>query len=393
MPDLGTSTPARRALGEPAWLRSYTLWVFGLVVTLLVGRWLVERLLGFLVTVLLSLFLGFAIEPIVDRLARRGWRRSLATLMVYLVLGVVAAAFIALVGSLVVNQTSGLVTSAPDGLAQISTWLKDHYGVNLPTTSGQITKKLSDYAPVLAGGALGFATSLLGLVFQLFTVALLGFYFATDGPRVRRALCSALPPARQLEVLRVWDLAIEKTAGFLYSRVLLAACSSAAHGTFFAIIGLPYALTLAIFVGVVSQFIPTVGTYIAGALPVLVALTVSPQKALLVLLFIIAYQQVENYLISPPLSAHTLELHPAIAFAGVIIGASLFGAAGAFLALPLVATGQAFFSSIITRHDLVESEMFDDVPAASDGADAAAVDAEVETEMHGNHATEDVNPD
>ena len=114
---------------------------------------------------------------------------------------------IALVGSLVVNQTSGLVTSAPDGLAQISTWLKDHYGVNLPTTSGQITKKLSDYAPVLAGGALGFATSLLGLIFQLFTVALLGFYFATDGPRVRRALCSALPPARQHEVLRVWDLA------------------------------------------------------------------------------------------------------------------------------------------------------------------------------------------
>jgi predicted PurR-regulated permease PerM len=306
------------------------------------------------------------------------------------------------VGSLVVNQTSGLVTSAPDGLAQISTWLKDHYGINLPTTSGQITKKLSDLAPGLAGGALGFATGLLGVVFQVFTVALLGFYFATDGPRVRRALCSALPPARQLEVLRVWDLAIEKTAGFLYSRVLLAACSSAAHGTFFAIIGLPYALTLAIFVGVISQFIPTVGTYIAGALPVLVALTVSPQKALIVLIFIVAYQQVENYLISPPLSAHTMELHPAIAFAGVIIGASLFGAAGAFLALPLVATGQAFFSSMITRHDLVESEMFDDVRGASeeDSEDSQEseeaeeqVDAEVDAELHGSAKPNEGAPD
>jgi predicted PurR-regulated permease PerM len=372
------------------------------VVALLITRWLVDRLFGFLVTVLLALFLGFAIEPIVDRLARRGWRRSMATLLVYFVIAVVAAAFIALVGSLVVNQTSGLVTSAPDGLAQISTWLKDHYGINLPTTSGQITKKLSDLAPGLAGGALGFATGLLGVVFQVFTVALLGFYFATDGPRVRRALCSALPPARQLEVLRVWDLAIEKTAGFLYSRVLLAACSSAAHGTFFAIIGLPYALTLAIFVGVISQFIPTVGTYIAGALPVLVALTVSPQKALIVLIFIVAYQQVENYLISPPLSAHTMELHPAIAFAGVIIGASLFGAAGAFLALPLVATGQAFFSSMITRHDLVESEMFDDVRGASeeDSEDSQEseeaeeqVDAEVDAELHGRAKPNEGAPD
>jgi predicted PurR-regulated permease PerM len=388
MPGPSTAARARRVLGEPAWLRPYTLWVVGLLVALLVGRWLVDKLFGFLVTLLLSLFVGFAIEPIVDRLARRGWKRGLATLAVYIVGAIAAAAFIALVGSLVVTQVTGLVKSAPDGLAQIATWLKDNYGVNLPTSSAQITQRLSDVGPLLAGGALGFASSLAGLLFQTFTVALLGFYFATDGPRFRRALCSALTPARQLEVLRIWDLAIQKTAGFLYSRILLALASSIAHGIFLAIIGVPYALTLGIFVGLISQFIPTVGTYIAGALPILVALTLSPQKALLVLAFVIIYQQIENYVISPPLSARTMSLHPGIAFGGVIVGASLLGPAGAFLALPIIATMQAFISSTITRHELVESELFDDIRGAADETTAhrreRAVDEEVESELQGN---------
>ncbi|HTY73839.1 MAG TPA: AI-2E family transporter [Actinomycetes bacterium] len=384
MAGTGTTARARRILGEPRWLRGYTLWTLGLVVALLVGRWAVERLFGFIIILLLSLFLGFAIEPVVDRLARRGWRRSLATLAVYAVLGVIMLAFFALVGNLIVQQTIGLVKSAPDGLTKISTWLKHDYNIDLPISSATISKKISDLGPRLAGGALGFAVSLLGVLFQAFTVALLGFYFATDGPRFRRTVCSVLPPARQLEVLRVWDIAIEKTAGFLYSRLLLAACSATAHGIFFAAIGLPYALTLAIFMGLISQFIPTVGTYIAGALPVLVALTISPREALLVLGFEILYQQVENYLISPPLSARTMQLHPGIAFGGVIVGATLIGPAGAFLALPVIATGQAFFSTVVTRHELVQSEMFDDVRGQSSETDPrSAVEAEVRHELEG----------
>jgi predicted PurR-regulated permease PerM len=390
MPALGTAARARRVSGEPAWLRPYTLWVFGLVVSLLLGRWFIEKIFSFIVTVLLSLFVGFAIEPIVDRLARRGWRRGLATLAVYIVFAIAAAAFIALVGSLIVSQITGLIKSAPDGLAQISSWLKDNYNVELPTSSAEITKKISAIGPTLAGGALGFATSILGLVFQLFTVALLGFYFATDGPRFRRAVCSLLSPARQLEVLRIWDLAVQKTAGFLYSRLLLALASGIAHGIFLFIIGVPYALTLGLFVGLISQFIPTVGTYIAGALPILVALTLSPQKALLVLGFVIIYQQIENYVISPPLSARTMSLHPAIAFGGVIVGATLVGPAGAFLALPMIATMQAFLSSTITKHDLVESDLFDDIPGQPSDEERAeqAVDEEVADELHGDEPSE-----
>jgi predicted PurR-regulated permease PerM len=133
-----------------------------------------------------------------------------------------------------------------------------------------------------------------------------------------------------------------------------------AHGVFFAVIGLPYAATLGLFVGLIGQFIPMVGTYIGAAIPALVALTQSPTKALLVIVFAILYQQVENYVLTPPLSSRTMQLHPAVAFGAVIVGVTLVGPVGALLALPLTATVQAVVSSYVRRHELVQSEMFDE---------------------------------
>jgi predicted PurR-regulated permease PerM len=179
-----------------------------------------------------------------------------------------------------------------------------------------------------------------------------------------------LPPKRQRLVLQVWELAISKTAGYLYSRLLLAGVSAVAHGVFFAIIGIPYAATLGLFVGLVGQFIPTVGTYIGAALPALVALSISPTKALLVILFAILYQQIENYVLTPPLSARTMELHPAVAFGAVIGGVTLLGPVGALLALPITATVQAVVSSYVQRHELVDSELLREPMSAKQQARA-----------------------
>ena len=99
------------------------------------------------------------------------------------------------------------------------------------------------------------------------------------------AACSLLPPHRQRAVLRAWEIAIDKTGGYIYSRALLALISAVAHYIALAGLGVPYAVTLALWVGVVSQFIPAVGTYLAGAVPVLIALTRSPSTALWTLLF------------------------------------------------------------------------------------------------------------
>ena len=106
--------------------------------------------------------------------------------------------------------------------------------------------------------------------------------------------------------------------------------------------------------GLVSQFIPTIGTYLAGALPMLIAFTVDPWYALWVLGFVVVYQQFENYVLQPKLTAKTVDIHPAVAFGSVVAGTALLGAVGALIAIPAVATLQAFLGAYVKRYDVTD---------------------------------------
>ena len=125
-------------------------------------------------------------------------------------------------------------------------------------------------------------------------------------------------------------------------------------------IGLPYWLPLAMWTGVVAQFVPTIGTYIAITLPVLVGLlSPNPWLGVIALAWGLLYQQVENLTIEPKISAKAVDLHPAVSFGAVMFGASLFGAAGALLAVPVAAIVMSFLETYAPTYDVVED------PAAS----------------------------
>src|SRR5690606_30818065 len=191
-----------------------------------------------------------------------------------------------------------------------------------------VSGQFNQWASSAAENAWGAGTALLLLLFNGLTVALFTFYLTADGPRFRRTLCSVLPPRTQREVLRAWEIAIDKTGGYIYSRALLALICAVAHYVLLAAMDIPFAFALALWMGVLSQFIPTVGTYIGGALPVLVALLDGLWPAVWVLVFVTVYQQFENYLLQPRITARTLDMHPAVAFGSVLAGVAILGAPG-----------------------------------------------------------------
>jgi predicted PurR-regulated permease PerM len=176
---------------------------------------------------------------------------------------------------------------------------------------------------------------------------------------MRRAICSRLTPARQERVLRAWEIAGDKTGGYLYSRALLALISAVFHWIVFQSVGTAAPVALALWVGIVSQFLPVVGTYLAGVLPILLTFLDSPIKAVIVLIAIVLYQQIENYLFSPRITARTMELHPAMAFGSALAGAAVLGAVGAVLALPAAAMIQALASEWGHRHPVVRNDLVD----------------------------------
>ena len=356
----GSAPPVSRWPRQaPVWLGRATLTVTLVVVGVLVAIDLIGQLRGLLILVLTSFFIGCAMEPTVNRLAARGWRRSRATGLVFLGLLAVVAAFVAIMGRLLVGQVRGLVEALPGFTREAAHQVDDHFGTDL-SSNGVVAKLGGANGPIaslgqqVAGNAIGVGASVVGLLFQLLAVSLFTYYFAVDGPRLRRWLCTFLPPQHQRELLRLADIAVDRTAAYLNYRLALAALSTVFHTAVFVSLGLPNALALGLWVGVISQFVPTVGTYIAAVLPVLVSLTEGLRTALLVLAIIIAYQQIENYVVSPRLSRRTMHIHPAVGFGSVIAGTAILGPVGAVLALPIVAIVQSFAGTYVHRHELID---------------------------------------
>ena len=342
----------------PTWVPRAIVMFFAGAAAFLVARWLLAELRSLLITLLVSLFLSFAIEPAVNWLTARGWRRGTATWVVFLAVTVVSLAFLAAIATVLFRQLTTFVDSAPDYLKDIERWVNDQFDTNIDTDKlvDDLTDAqgpLRDVGNRVAQNAVGFGLSVVGGVFQVFTVALFTWYLVADGPRLRRTILSVLPAHRQDQVLRTWELAIDKTGGYIYSRALLAAVSAFTTWIFLTIIGVPYPVPLALWVGVVSQFVPVIGTYLAGLMAVLVALLNDPVDGALTLGCVVAYQQVENYFLAPRIT----ELHPAVAFGTVITGAALLGPVGAVLALPAAAILQAFGSTLIERHDVLETSL------------------------------------
>ncbi|MDX3248773.1 AI-2E family transporter [Streptomyces sp. ME18-1-4] len=349
---------AARGAGMPGWLPRAMVLALALVAAFQLGTWAFHQLIGLLLNILIAFFLALAIEPAVSRMAARGMRRGLATFLVFFGLLIVVAGFFTLLGSMLAGQIIKMIEGFPEYLDSVINWVNTTFHTDLRRVDIQEgllhSNWLRKYAQNSAAGVLDISTQVLGGLFRLLTIALFSFYFAADGPRLRRGLCSVLPPAKQAEVLRAWEIAVDKTGGYLYSRGLMALISGVAHYVLLEALGIPYAPVLAVWVGVVSQFIPTIGTYLAGALPMLIAFTVSPLYALWVLIFVVVYQQFENYMLQPKLTAKTVDIHPAVAFGSVIAGTALLGAVGALIAIPAVATLQAFLGAYVKRYDVTD---------------------------------------
>jgi predicted PurR-regulated permease PerM len=311
---------------------------------------------------LVSLFIALALEPAVNKLVEMGRGRKASTGLLLLGIVFILISFVGAVGTIVGQQLADVLSNSEQYVNDTVKILNDTFGTQIDAAS--VNENINDpkgpvqrFVDSQQDKAFDLSVQALGALFQMFTVLLFSYYLVADGPRLRRSICSRLRPDQQRQVLNAWELAITKTGGYLYSRALLAVISSFFHWIAFQAIGIPAPIAMALWVGFVSQFLPVIGTYIAGVLPLVLTFVDSPIKAMIVIGFIAVYQQIENYLFAPKVTARTLELHPALAFGGALVGGAVLGPVGAFLALPAVAMGQALASSWGTRHEVIDDPL------------------------------------
>jgi predicted PurR-regulated permease PerM len=343
------------------WLPRLTVGTLTVLAAVYGSKWIVGNTSGFMVTLVISVFAAFAMLPAVEALSDRGWRRGVATALVMVVTAAFGIVFAYALINVAVGETIKLIGQVPSYVRSLVSWANRTF--DLTISSDQIIsditadqQRLQALSSNAASGVLGLASTAVGLLFQLLTIGLFVFYILADLPKLRATILRRMPPEQQQHVDTITAITIEKVGGYVYSRILLAASSTIFHFVAFTLIGVPYAFALSLWVGIVSQFVPTVGTYIAGAFPLLIALAEEPFDALLVLIAILIYQQVENYLLSPRITANTMNLHPAVAFGAAIVGALLLGGVGALLALPVAATIVAVVQTYGDHYELIHSE-------------------------------------
>ncbi len=358
--------PVEPAHGEAAWIsitpasaKRTTLMVIGLLIALSIGIWAFQALGTFLFILLLAWLFSIAMEPPVLWMVHRGVRRGLATAIVMILGIIVVAALSALFGGVFISQLSALGSSLPTALTSVVDWANStfhtSFNLNNIAASIQITPdKIGQWVGQYGGGLLGIFGSVFAGLFDTLTILVFAYYFSADSPRLRQTIGSWLPPAYQRYFVTVWEISVQKTGGYVVSKVALAAFSAFFHSVFFAIIGVPYWLPLGVLAGIVGQFIPTIGTYIGVALPALFTLVSDkPINALWIAVFATVYQQLENYVFTPRISRRTMDVHPAVALGSVIAGAALFGPVGALIGIPLAAASLSIIDTFTHRHELL----------------------------------------
>ncbi|MDF8264913.1 AI-2E family transporter [Luteipulveratus flavus] len=303
---------------------------------------LITRLTTTLTVLLVAFFLTLALNPIVESLCRRGMRRSGAVTVVCLGLIGVFALLAWLVVPPLVQETTELGNNAPhiadDFLAQ--RWVKDldqNYDIGTKVQA-EMDKRINDGAFVsqVFGGVLGAGKAVASGLFQAFTILILTLYFLASLPRVKQAAYAMVPATRRPRFISLSEEIMRRVGSYAIGQVLVATINAACSWIMMTILGIPYAAVLAVVVGFLG-LIPMVGATLGAVLVAVVAFFVEPQKAIVVGVYYLIYQQVENYLIVPRVMQRTVAVPGAVTVVAALAGGTLLGVLGALLAIPVAA--------------------------------------------------------
>jgi predicted PurR-regulated permease PerM len=328
---------------------------------------------GVLIWALVALFLAISLDPAVRVLVRWHIRRGVAVLVVVLVTLGLVAAFLQSVIPAMADQFPALVKAFPHYLAR---WqdrsssfrqLSDRYHL-----TSQVNHLLASLPARLGSGALGFTKRVFSAVASALTVSVLTVYFLADLPRLRRGAVLLFPRARRARFARIADVMVDKVGSYMIGNILISLIAGVAAFAALTALGVPFAVPLAFLVAV-TDLIPMVGATLGAVICVTVALLATRlwPTSVLVAVFFVVYQQLENYLIAPRIMRRPVQLSPAAVLLAGLIGGAALGLIGALMAIPITAGIKVLMSERLQARDAADIDSASiDAAALGDGETA-----------------------
>jgi predicted PurR-regulated permease PerM len=294
-----------------------------------------------ILSIVLSAVMVLGLDPPVSALERRGWGRGKAALAVFAAIAVSLFVIVVWAVGPVWNEIKELVAQLPSYVDELrdSPVLKQ-----LDENTDALAKlqaTLVDAAKQIPAGAaqlLGAAGSAIGSVFSLVTLVFLTLFGLIAKPTLPRSALALMHPQTAARVGATLDEVTHTISFSLVGNVVISVIAATVVGVSAVIVGAPFPVVLALIVGL-FDLIPQIGSAIAAFIVVLITLIASGLvPAVILLVVILVYQQVENYLIQPAVMRQAVELSGFATIACVMLGGALLGVVGAILAVPVAAS-------------------------------------------------------
>jgi predicted PurR-regulated permease PerM len=341
------SSERRRVYPRDVWT---VLWMTALFLATL---YLVYELRRVLVWLFVAIFGAAVLGPLVAFLVRRGLRRGLAVTTVVVALLVVFALLVFAFVQPLVTQSQEFARNLPEISDQVRRAPVVRSVLNRFNVRERVGEASSDLPRRLVGlsGPVLQAFKTVGeVIVASVTIFVLMIFLLLYGPGfVHSGLARIGDPDRRRSVEVISNEVLSSVSGWVAGNVLTSAVAGIVSLVVFLILGLPYSVLLGLWVAI-ADLIPLVGATL-GALPaIIVAFIYSVPAGVIVTLYFIVYQQIENHVLQPFVYGRTIQLNPFVVLLSVIVGVELAGFLGALFALPVAGAVQVILDHSMGQH-------------------------------------------
>jgi predicted PurR-regulated permease PerM len=349
------------------WTFRRVVWATLVLASLVFCFWLLYRFYQVIFILFIASVMGTVIRPIVNWLYQRGVPRMAAVILVYLLLFVLLAGFLWLLFPLIFEQSSTLAKDVPGSYQNLRSGMVD--GGNpllvpvgqllpstLPSLTPQIVPQTGEQVVASAGQVLEYLTRTARASFTVIIILVMTLYWTLDGPRIMKALLLLIPQERRESIGELISAMESKIGLYLAGQGVLCLVIGIMALVAYLLIGLPNALVLALIAGVLEA-VPMIGPLL-GAIPAaLVALSIAPDRLIWVIVATVVIQQLENTLLVPRIMKKAVGVNPFVTLLALFAFSTLFGLAGALMAIPIAAMIQLALNHFVFQQPTVEMEV------------------------------------
>ena len=341
------------------WTTNQVVFATIFVVCVFLIFWLLYRLQTVLLLFFVAMVLGTAIRPAVEWLYRRGISRTTGVILVYIAIAALLTAFLATIVPLLVEQTTQLSQNLPEFYLTVRNWLLysdnrllRNIGVRIPAQLGLLfnTNPTTEQVLDQVTQTILYANLLIRGLLSTLAIFLLAYYWTQENNSVIRTMLRLVPAQRKKEFLEFVDHVEAKIGAYIRGEAILCSVIGIAAFVSYLLIGLPFALALGIFAGIM-EMIPVFGPALGAVPALLVALSISPTKAIWVVIATVLIQNAENMFLLPRVMNKSMGVNSIIVLLSMVAFGSVFGFAGVLLALPLAAILQFVINRAVTSPD------------------------------------------